>query len=65
MLGEKNETVSISQFFLANTEETDNPEIILKVINSKNYEIYNDDDELLLKGSIGNIFEKSRSNNKS
>ena len=44
--------------FLANTEETDNPEIILKVINSKNYEIYNDDDELLLKGSIGNIFEK-------
>ncbi|HDU6109142.1 TPA: polysaccharide biosynthesis tyrosine autokinase, partial [Klebsiella pneumoniae subsp. pneumoniae] len=33
-------------------------EIILKVINSKNYEIYNDDDELLLKGSIGNIFEK-------
>ncbi|HCD8692932.1 TPA: polysaccharide biosynthesis tyrosine autokinase, partial [Klebsiella pneumoniae] len=41
-----------------NTEETDNPEIILKVINSKNYEIYNDDDELLLKGSIGNIFEK-------
>ncbi|HBR5521087.1 TPA: polysaccharide biosynthesis tyrosine autokinase [Klebsiella pneumoniae] len=58
LLGEKNETVSISQFFLANTEETDNPEIILKVINSKNYEIYNDDDELLLKGSIGNIFEK-------
>ncbi|MHA9053433.1 polysaccharide biosynthesis tyrosine autokinase [Klebsiella pneumoniae] len=58
LLGEKNETVSISQFFLANTEETDNPVIILKVINSKNYEIYNDDDELLLKGSIGNIFEK-------
>ncbi|HBR1021853.1 TPA: polysaccharide biosynthesis tyrosine autokinase [Klebsiella pneumoniae] len=58
LLGEKNETVSISQFFLANTEETDNPEIILKVINSNNYEIYNDDDELLLKGSIGNIFEK-------
>lgn len=58
LLGEKNETVSISQFFLANTEETDNPEIILKVINSKNYEIYNDDNELLLKGSIGNIFEK-------
>ncbi|HBX2559607.1 TPA: polysaccharide biosynthesis tyrosine autokinase [Klebsiella pneumoniae] len=58
LLGEKNETVSISQFFLANTEETDNPEIILKVINSQNYEIYNDDDELLLKGSIGNIFEK-------
>ncbi|EMJ6399885.1 polysaccharide biosynthesis tyrosine autokinase [Klebsiella pneumoniae] len=58
LLGEKNETVSISQFFLANTEETDNPEIILKVINSKNYEIYNDDDELLLKGSIGNILEK-------
>lgn len=58
LLGEKNETVSISQFFLANTEETDNAEIILKVINSKNYEIYNDDDELLLKGSIGNIFEK-------
>ncbi|EPG7405835.1 polysaccharide biosynthesis tyrosine autokinase [Klebsiella pneumoniae] len=58
LLGEKNETVSISQFFLANYEETDNPEIILKVINSKNYEIYNDDDELLLKGSIGNIFEK-------
>ncbi|HHG1665917.1 TPA: polysaccharide biosynthesis tyrosine autokinase [Klebsiella pneumoniae] len=58
LLGEKNETVSVSQFFLANTEETDNPEIILKVINSKNYEIYNDDDELLLKGSIGNIFEK-------
>ena len=38
--------------FLANTEETDNPEIILKVINSKNYEIYNDDDELLLKAVL-------------
>ncbi|MEE7533064.1 polysaccharide biosynthesis tyrosine autokinase [Klebsiella huaxiensis] len=58
LLGEENETVSISQFFLANTDGSDNPEIILKVINNQNYEIYNDDDELLLKGSIGSLFEK-------